>query len=193
MRQGVTAAVVNREAAMTGDFTRNPDLAFPARAAAAGDRDGRGAARVELRRRRPARHARSSATRIARQPVPGRLRLAARTDPALRRGDRAGDRGQRRRRSNFNRRAFLWGRRAAHDLGRGRGRGSRRPRTSAGGTQTLDELVEHRAAFLDRLPGRGLRASATASLRRSGCARRRQQACRAAPTWPRPSRATCSS
>ena len=29
MRRGATAAVVNLEAAMTGDFTRAPDLAFP--------------------------------------------------------------------------------------------------------------------------------------------------------------------
>jgi indolepyruvate ferredoxin oxidoreductase len=46
MRRGVTAAVVNLEAAMTGDFTRAPDLAFPADRLRQAIEDGVGPARA---------------------------------------------------------------------------------------------------------------------------------------------------
>ena len=92
--------------------------------------------------------------------------------------------------TDFNRRAFLWGRRAAHDLAAveaviGARRQSRQPRT-------LDEIDRPPRRVPDRLPGRGLRPplprAGGAGARGRGAARARPR-----PSSPRRSPATCSS
>ena len=138
MRRGVTAAVVNLDAAMTGDFTRAPDLAFPADRLQPGDRR-RGRAGWTASSMPAGSRPRAGRRRHRRQPVPGRLRLAEGPDPAVARGDRARDRGQRRRRSTST---------GAPSSGAAAPRTTWPPsRRSAGGRErrqprTLDEIVD---------------------------------------------------
>ena len=142
MRKGVTAAIVNRDAATTGDFTRAPDLAFPAERMqqaimnAAGPVSFIDAGRL--------------ATRLVGDAIGANLFLVGYawqrgliplTREAIERAIEVNDV-----QVAFNRQAFLWGRRAAHDLAAveavaGLATKNRQPRT-------LDDIVEHRATFL---------------------------------------------
>ena len=91
------ASVVNTHETITGDFTRKPDLEFPGADAAATDRaTAPGADAHRLRRRHAHRH--RAAGRLHRhQPVHARLRLSEGPGAGVGRGDRAGDRAERRR------------------------------------------------------------------------------------------------
>jgi indolepyruvate ferredoxin oxidoreductase len=143
MRRGVTAAVVNLEASMTGDFTRAPDLAFPAGALRQAILDAAGPAGTGF----------VDAGRLARALVgdaiganlllvgyawqKGLLPLSREAiERAIEVNGVAVD---------FNRRAFLWGRRAAHDLAAVEAiLGTRAPEPA----HTLDEIVALRGEFL---------------------------------------------
>src|SRR3954464_9277076 len=145
MRKGVTAAVVNLEGPTTGDFTRVPDLDLPADKLRQAIVDATGPGLASF----------VDAGRLARAlmgaAIGANLFLVG---FAWQRGFLPLSREAIERAIElngvavaFNRRAFLWGRRAAHDPAAvealGRAADPERPRT-----RTLDELVEHRATFL---------------------------------------------
>jgi indolepyruvate ferredoxin oxidoreductase len=142
MRKDITAAIVNRDAATTGDFTRAPDLAFPAERMqqaimnAAGPVSFIDAGRL--------------ATRLVGDAIGANLFLVGYAwqrglIPLTREGiERAIEVNDVQ--VAFNRQAFLWGRRAAHDLAAveavaGLATKNRQP-------HTLDDNVEHSATFL---------------------------------------------
>ncbi len=143
MRRGVTAAVVNLEAAMTGDFTRAPDLAFP------GDR----LRQAILDAAGPSGTSFLDAGRLARALVGDAIGanlllvgfawqkgLLPLSREAIERAIEVNGV-----QTDFNRRAFLWGRRAAHDLAAVEAViGARAPEPDP----TLDDLVARRAEFL---------------------------------------------
>ena len=131
---------------MTGDFTRAPDLAFPAERLRQAIVDAAGAGQVELRRRRPARP-RPGRRRHRRQPASGRLCLAEGPDPAVARGHRARDRGQRRPGRLQPPRLPLGPPRRARPRRR-RGGDRRRPSPAAGGPARWTRSIAHRAEFL---------------------------------------------
>ena len=150
MRKGVTAAVVNLDAATTGDFTRAPDLAFPPKAAT-GDR----------RRRRPGRAGFVDAGRLAAR------WSATRSAPTCSWSATLGRRGCCRSREaieraieingvqvDFNLQAFLWGRRAPTIWPPSRRVGQARPsdRPAHAGRDRRPP-----GGLPRRLPGRGLR------------------------------------
>ncbi|MFZ1430521.1 MAG: indolepyruvate ferredoxin oxidoreductase family protein [Geminicoccaceae bacterium] len=141
MRQGVTAAVVNRDSTTTGDFTRAPDLAFPAErmqqaiVQAAGPVTFIDAGRL--------------ATRLVGDTIGANLFLVgfAWQKGLIPLGRDAIERAIEVNgvQVGFNRQAFLWGRRAAHDLAA--------VEAVAGivkqpAPKTLDGIVDHRTAFL---------------------------------------------
>lgn len=141
MQQGVTAAVVSRDSTTTGDFTRSPDLAFPAErmqqaiVQAAGPVTFVDAGRLATRLVGDAIGANLFLVGFAWQKglIPlGREAIEWAIEVN---GVQVG----------FNRQAFLWGRRAAHDLAA--------VEVIAGvarqaAPKTLDGVVDHRAAFL---------------------------------------------
>jgi indolepyruvate ferredoxin oxidoreductase len=143
IRRGTTAAVVNLEAPMTGDFTRTPDLAFPAEhlrqaiVAAAG----------------PSAASFLDAGRLARALVGDAIGanlllvgyawqkgLIPLSRAAIERAIEVNGV-----QIDFNRRAFLWGRRAAHDLAAVEAVIGTRQAPPA---PSLDELIDRRAEFL---------------------------------------------
>ncbi|MGD9508871.1 MAG: indolepyruvate ferredoxin oxidoreductase family protein [Geminicoccaceae bacterium] len=143
MRRGTTAVVVNLDSSMTGDFTRAPDLPFPG----------------ERLRQAIVQAAGSSATSFL---DAGRLARALVGDAiganlllvgyAWQKGLIPLSREAIERaiaingvQIDFNRRAFLWGRRAAHDLAAVEAViGARTPEPEP----SLDGLIERRAEFL---------------------------------------------
>jgi indolepyruvate ferredoxin oxidoreductase len=151
MRKGVTAVVVNRDAATTGDFTRAPDLELPNDRLEGAITDAAGPGMVSLV------EAGSLAPRLVGDAIGANLFLVG---FAWQRGFLPLSRAAIERaievngvQVELNRRAFLWGRRAAHDLAA--------VRRIAGGERrsvprTLDELVAHRAEFLAGYQGEAL-------------------------------------
>ena len=143
MRHGVTAVVVIRDAAITGDFTRAPDLALPTARLEAAIATAAGEEQVSCL------EAGSLAARLLGDAIGANLLLVG---FAWQRGLLPLSREAIERaielngvQVGFNRHAFLWGRRAAHDLAAVREAAfGRRTAPPAG----LDELVERRAAFL---------------------------------------------
>jgi indolepyruvate ferredoxin oxidoreductase len=145
MRRGVTAAVVNLDSSMTGDFTRAPDLAFPADRLRQAILDAAGPAATSF----------VDAGRLARALVGDAIGanlflvgyawqqgLLPLSREAIERAIEVNGV-----QVDFNRRAFLWGRRAAHDPGAVEaviGTSAAKPATP----RTLDETVAHRAEFL---------------------------------------------
>ena len=143
MRRGVTAAVVNLESPMTGDFTRAPDLDFPADRLRQSILDAAGPAATSF----------LDAGRLARALVGDAIGanlllvgyawqrgLIPLSREAIERAIEVNGV-----QVDFNRRAFLWGRRAAHDLGAVEaviGARTSEPEPS------LDELIDRRAEFL---------------------------------------------
>jgi indolepyruvate ferredoxin oxidoreductase len=145
MRSGVTAVVVNRDAATTGDFTRQPDLAFPADRLADAITKAAGPDRVAFI------DAGRLATRLVGDAIGANLFLVGYawqqgliplSREAIERAIEVNGV-----QTAFNRQAFLWGRRAAHDLAlvEQAAGAADRPRPSL---RTLDELIAHRSAFL---------------------------------------------
>ncbi|MCP5371422.1 MAG: indolepyruvate ferredoxin oxidoreductase family protein [Hyphomicrobiales bacterium] len=156
MRAGHSAAVVNTHETMTASFTQNPDMAFPeaeleaAIARATGGSLENGAADfIDAARLATALMGDSIASNMFMVGFAfqkGLLPLsAAALEQAIDLNDVSVD---------FNRRAFLWGRRAAHDRARVIGIAGLRPRTAeadagAGAAfADLDALVAHRATHL---------------------------------------------
>ena len=145
VRHGLTRVIANTEEVMTGAFTRNPDLAYPADRLRRALVEAAGEANVDLV------DASRLATRLTGDAIAANLFLVG---YAWQKGliPLSGEAIERAIELNgvavaFNRRAFLWGRRAAHDPAAVealvRAAEPERPRT-----RTLDELVEHRATFL---------------------------------------------
>ena len=143
MRRGATAAVVNLEAPMTGDFTRAPDLEFPGERLRQAMVDAVGSSSAAF----------LDAGRLARalvgDAIGANLLLVG---FAWQRGLVPLSRATIERAIEingvsveFNRRAFLWGRRAAHDMGAVEAVIGARPATPE---RSLDELIDRRAAFL---------------------------------------------
>ena len=156
VRHGLTRVIANTEEVMTGAFTRNPDLAYPADRLRRALVQAAGEANVDLV------DASRLATRLTGDAIAANLFLVG---YAWQKGliPLSGEAIERAIELNgvavaFNRRAFLWGRRAAHDPAAVealvRAAEPERPRT-----RTLDELVEHRADVPHRLPGPGLRGA----------------------------------
>jgi indolepyruvate ferredoxin oxidoreductase len=148
LRPGVTRAVVNSQATITGEFTRNPDFRFPADRLEGAIRDAVGAERTDL----------VDATRIATallgDSIAANLFMlgyayqkglipvsAAALEQAVELNGVAVE---------FNRQAFRWGRKAAHDTAAVEraaapaAAGASRPAPAA----TLDEIVARRTAEL---------------------------------------------
>ena len=96
MRSGRTAVVVNTQETMTGDFTRDADLVFPADALMRGIERAAGARQVDQGRRDPDRD-RAHRRRHRHQHVHARLRVAEGPHPAFGGRHRARHRDQRRR------------------------------------------------------------------------------------------------
>ena len=156
VRHGLTRVIANTEEVMTGAFTRNPDLAYPADRLRRALVEAAGEANVDLV------DASRLATRLTGDAIAANLFLVG---YAWQKGliPLSGEAIERAIELNgvavaFNRRAFLWGRRAAHDPAAVealvRAAEPERPRT-----RTLDELVEHRAAFLADYQDAGLRGA----------------------------------
>jgi indolepyruvate ferredoxin oxidoreductase len=145
MRQGVTAVVVNRDAAMTGDFTRAPDLAMPSARLEQAILGAAGPGQVSFV------DAGRLATRLVGDAIGANLFLVG---FAWQKGliPLSREAIERAIEINgvqvaFNREAFLWGRRAAHDLAAvERAAGTDAARHPV--PRTLDEIVEQRATFL---------------------------------------------
>jgi indolepyruvate ferredoxin oxidoreductase len=142
---GVTRVLANSEEVMTGAFTRNPDLLFPGRKLRQALVDAAGEGQVELV------DATRLATRLTGDAIATNLFMVG---FAWQRGLIPLSRESIERAIELNgvavalnRQAFVWGRRAAHDPAAVeavvRAGEPERPRT-----RTLDELIEHRAAFL---------------------------------------------
>ena len=145
MRRGVTAAIVNLESSMTGDFTRAPDLAFPADRLRQAILDAAGPTMTGF----------LDAGRLARALVGDAIGanlllvgyawqkgLIPLSREAIERAIEVNGV-----QTDFNRRAFLWGRRAAHDLAAVEaviGTATQKPAAP----RTLDETIAHRAEFL---------------------------------------------
>ena len=137
-------AVVNGGPITTGDFTRAPDLDFPADQL---ERVVGGACDARAGRRRRDPHGDGADRRCRlRQPLPPGLRLPAGPGPARRRGAGAGDRAQRRRR-RVQRAGLPLGPRGSPRPG-GRGGGGGRDRRRAAGAEACG------AGRADRAPGR---------------------------------------
>ena len=144
MRKGVTAAVVNLDAATTGDFTRAPDLAFPSERLRQAIVDAAGPGRVSFV------DAGRLAARLVGDTIGANLFLVG---YAWQKGLLPLSREAIERaieingvQVDFNLQAFLWGRRAATTWRRWSERPARaRPSERS---PTLDEIVAHRAAFL---------------------------------------------
>jgi indolepyruvate ferredoxin oxidoreductase len=147
VREGVTRVIANTEEVMTGAFARDPDLAFPGERLRRALVGAAGAANVDFV------DAGRLATRILGDGIAANLFMVG---YAWQKGliPLSGEAIERAIELNgvavaFNRQAFLWGRRAAHDLGaveavlRAAEPERRQPRP-----QTLGEIVEHRAAHL---------------------------------------------
>ena len=145
MRTGVTAVVVNRDAATTGAFTRSPDLALPLDRLEAAIVDAAGSGMVSFV------DAGSLATRLVGDAIGANLLLVgyAWQKGLLPLGREAIERAIEVNgvQVDFNRQAFLWGRRLAHDPAAVEAVASagerRRPKLA-----TLEEIVAHRSAFL---------------------------------------------
>ncbi len=141
MRRGVTAAIVNRDSSTTGDFTRAPDLAFPAdRMRQAIEQAAGPVTFVDAGR---------LATRLVGDAIGANLFLVgfAWQKGFIPLGREAIERAIEVNgvQVAFNRQAFLWGRRAAHDLAavEAIAGGAKQP-----APRTLDDMIDHRAAFL---------------------------------------------
>ena len=150
MRAGTSRAIVNDHETPTAGFTRNPDLAFPADGLRDTIRQGTGAARAEFV------DATTLATALLGDSIAANLFLLG---YAYQRGQIpvSAEAILRAIELNavsleMNRRAFLWGRRAAHDpaaveAAARPGLGHMATRTTS---RTLDELIADRAAELTR-------------------------------------------
>ncbi|MGH6946243.1 MAG: indolepyruvate ferredoxin oxidoreductase family protein [Kiloniellales bacterium] len=147
VQQGKTRVVVNSHETMTGEFTHNPDLAFPGKrlvrmvADAAG---GANASFLDGTRIATALMGDSIATNLFMLGYAwqqGAVPLAAEAiERAIELNAVAVE---------ANKSAFLWGRRAAHDLAAVEALAT--PKTDAGPaalSQSLDDLIARRAAFL---------------------------------------------
>lgn len=147
VRQGRTRMLVDTEETVTGEFTREPDLRFPGEALRQRIREAAGALQVEF----------VDATRLARTLLgdsiaanlflvgyafqKGLLPLsAAAIERAIELNGVAVD---------FNRAAFTWGRRAAHDARAVEAAAARLQSPREPMPRTLDELVAHRARHLE--------------------------------------------
>ena len=142
MRRGATA-VVNLEAPMTGDFTRAPDLEFPGERLRQAVVDAVGSSSAAF----------LDAGRLARALVGDAIGanlllvgfawqrgLVPLSREAIERAIEINGVSV-----DFNRRAFLWGRRTAHDLAAVEAVIGARPATTE---TSLDELIDRRAEFL---------------------------------------------
>ncbi len=186
--RGRTRVVLNLEQTMTGAFTHDPDLAFPAEAILGEIARAAGPEAVDQ----------LDASRLARQLLGDAIGanllmvgfawqkgLLPLSREAIERAIEINGVAV-----AFNKQAFLWGRRAAHDQAAveavARAGEAPRPRT-----RSLDELIDQRAAFLGGLPGRRL-GRPLPGRRSSACGRARRPSSPAPGRSPRPSPATSS-
>ena len=143
--KGVTRVIANTEEVMTGAFTRNPDLVFPGQRLRRALIDAAGEKQVDFV------DASRLATKLTGDAIATNLFLVGYawqkgliplSREAIERAIELNDVAV-----SLNQQAFLWGRRAAHDLAAVEAvvRASESPRPQ---TRTLDELIEDRAAFL---------------------------------------------
>ena len=185
MRKGVTAAIVNRDAATTGDFTRAPDLAFPAErmqqaiVSAAGPVTFIDAGRL--------------ATRLVGDAIGANLFLVGYawqrgliplTREAIERAIEVNDV-----QVAFNRQAFLWGRRAAHDLAAVEAVAGLASKNGSRARSTTSSSIARPSSR----PTRTRLTPAATGRSWHGCARSRPNACPAVTSSRWRSRATCSS
>ena len=150
LRPGETRAIVNSHQTMTGDFTRNPDLAFPERelSRAVANAVGQGGAEfLDATGLATGLLGDSLATNLFMLGVAYQRELVPVSDEAILRAIELNGAAV-----DFNRRAFRWGRRAAVDPELVASRA-----TPAGAvpeehrlSETLDELIARRVAFLTR-------------------------------------------
>ncbi|HSS63394.1 MAG TPA: indolepyruvate ferredoxin oxidoreductase family protein [Gammaproteobacteria bacterium] len=147
MRPGRTRAVVNAHQTMTGDFTRNPDLAFPGdslRFAIQSAVDGGDVDFVEATRLASALMGDAIATNLLMLGYAYQKGLVPLSSASIDRAIEINGVAV-----EMNRQAFLWGRRAATDLDRVNEIAFPGKLVSAPvRLQSLDEIIEHRAAFL---------------------------------------------
>ncbi len=147
IRSGVTSVVVNTHETVTGDFTRNPDLAIPSDDMRSAIVEAAGEGRVDF----------VAATRLARtltgDPIGTNLFMVGYAwqkgliplgEEALMRSIELNGVAV-----DANRQAFLWGRRAAHDIGAVEAiAASRGGQPAPGLARTLEEVVARRVEFL---------------------------------------------
>ena len=187
--------VVNTAEVLPGDFTRNADFSLPTERLKRAITGAAGASSSAFRRRDAARH-RAARQFDRRQHVHARLRLSARRAAAVGRGDRAGDRAQRRGGGDEHRRLPLGPPRRARS---GRGRGAGRAGAAAARTTrcklSRDARRDGRAARRPSSPPIRTRAYARRyrELVEQGARRPKPRRRRARAGSPRRSRAICSS
>jgi len=147
LRKGYSRAIVNSHETITGDFTRNsPSYRFPTAALEKVVSDVAGPQAAEFV------EATALATRLLGDSIATNLFMLgyawqkglvpvgrAAIEQAIELNGVAVD---------FNKQAFLWGRRAAHDLAAVEALAAPPAERPAAAPQSLDELVERRAAFL---------------------------------------------
>jgi indolepyruvate ferredoxin oxidoreductase len=146
LRKGETHAVVNRHEIITGAFTRDPDFKFPSKRLVADIRDLAGEANVEFI------DATAIAERLIGDSIGANLFLLG---FALQKGwiplsleaiERAVELNGVA--VEFNKQALLWGRRAAHDRAAVERIAAPRDPGSEQLSESLDEVIARRAAFL---------------------------------------------
>ena len=143
MRRGATAAIVNLESPMTGDFTRAPDLAFPGgrlRQAVVDAVGPSGAAFLDAGRLARALVGDAIGANLLLVGYAWQKGLIPLSREAIERAIEVNGV-----QTDFNRRAFLWGRRAAYDLAAVEAVIGTRQAPPA---PSLDELIDRRAEFL---------------------------------------------
>ncbi|MGE5767882.1 MAG: indolepyruvate ferredoxin oxidoreductase family protein, partial [Bacteroidota bacterium] len=169
MTAGRTRAVVNSHQVMTGEFTRKPDLAFPAgemerliaEAAGPGQADFLDATRIAT-----ALLGDSIATNLFMLGYAWQKGLVPLSSEAIDKAIELNEVAV-----EANRAAFLWGRRAAHDLAAvEKAAAPRSAPQSRHLSQSLDELVARRVAFLTDYQDAGYAARYTALVEKARAA-----------------------
>ncbi len=147
IQPGATQAVINSQETITGDFTHNPDLAFPSSALIGTIRSaaGKGGAEfVDATRLATALMGNSIATNLFMLGYAWQKGLVPVSQEAIERSIELNGVAV-----ESNKHAFLWGRRAAHDLAAVESLAApRRATPSHRIAKDLSEIVERRAAFL---------------------------------------------
>jgi len=147
IQQGTTRAVVNAHETITGDFTRNPDMAFPMRELRAAIADSTGAANADFldaTRLATALLGDSIATNLFMVGYAWQKGLIPLSLEAIERAIELNGVAV-----DANKKSLLWGRRAAHDLQAVEALAKpRREPSSHHLSATLDDVIDRRADFL---------------------------------------------